>query len=91
MTTTATKVTATELARNLSDILNRVEYRGERVVVERNGKAIARLEPSESANQPTVRDFLETIERLPHLGPDFADALEEIIANQSKSEPPEWE
>lgn len=91
MTSTITKVTATELARNLSDILNRVEYRGEHFIVERNGKAIARLGPPEPRSQPTVRDFLETIERLPRLGPDFADDLEEILAAQSTTEPPEWE
>lgn len=91
MTATSTKVTATELARQLSDILNRIEYRGESFEIERNGKVIARLGPIELPRPFTMRDFLETVERLPRLGSDFADDLEEILATQSTTEPPEWE
>ena len=38
---TPTVVTATELAKNLSDILNRVKYKGERCEVRRNGETVA--------------------------------------------------
>jgi antitoxin (DNA-binding transcriptional repressor) of toxin-antitoxin stability system len=86
-----TKVTATELARSLSDILNRIHYGGERFVIERNGKVIATLGPPVQATQPTVQDFVETLRRLPRLGPEFADDVEEAIARQSKTEPPAWE
>ena len=33
-----TRITPTELARSLSDVLNRVRYRGERFRIERNGE-----------------------------------------------------
>src|SRR6266516_1377716 len=45
--TMETKVSATELAKNLADILNRVRYRGERFLIMRNGKAVANLGPPE--------------------------------------------
>ena len=51
-----TTITATELARNLSDILNRVRYRGERFRVERNGEVVAVLEP-EAKRRFTTADF----------------------------------
>jgi len=38
---------ATELRSSLGDVLGRVQYAGERVVVERGGKAVAALIPME--------------------------------------------
>ncbi|MBI2767632.1 MAG: type II toxin-antitoxin system Phd/YefM family antitoxin [Chloroflexi bacterium] len=78
-TTTApapTKITATELARNLSDVLNRVRYRGEHFIVERNGEVVAVLEPKPEAKKRTREEFLREFGhmKLPH---GFADALED--------------
>jgi prevent-host-death family protein len=42
-----TTITATELSTNLSNILNRVRYRGERFTVACNGEPIAVLEPAD--------------------------------------------
>jgi prevent-host-death family protein len=53
----ATQITATELARNLSDILNRVRYQGEHFIVVRNGEVLARLEPTGAKKPFTVADF----------------------------------
>lgn len=39
-------VTATDAARNLADILDAVEHRGEHFTIVRRGKAIAHLEPT---------------------------------------------
>ena len=39
------RITATELARRLGDILGRIRYQGESFTVERNGKPVARLTP----------------------------------------------
>lgn len=52
-----TKITATELARNLSDILNRVRYKGESFCIERNGELIAVLGPGPAAKALTVAEF----------------------------------
>ena len=89
-TKTPTTVSATELARNLSDILNRIQYKGEEFVVERNGKEIARLRALPRQPGPTLGEFLDLIERLPPPDDGFADDLEEIISTRTTSEPPEW-
>ena len=53
-----TRITASELARNLSDILSRVRYRRERFRVERNGEVVAEIIPVEAAPKVfTVADF----------------------------------
>jgi prevent-host-death family protein len=39
------KVAATELRNASTETLNRVQYRGERVIVERHGKAVAAIVP----------------------------------------------
>jgi antitoxin (DNA-binding transcriptional repressor) of toxin-antitoxin stability system len=39
------RISATELARQLGDILGRIRYQGESYTVERNGRAVARLTP----------------------------------------------
>ncbi len=85
-----TKITATELARNLSDILNRVRYRGERFVVERNGEAVAIIEPS-ARKSLTVREFVEFWEHLPKPDEDYWKDLEEIHKSQPvMPPPPDW-
>jgi len=54
----ATRITATELARNLSDVLNRVRYKGESFKVMRNGEVFAELGPSHGTRKNfTVADF----------------------------------
>ncbi len=40
-----TQITATELARNLRQVLDRMEFTGEEVVVTRNNQPIARILP----------------------------------------------
>lgn len=39
------EITATQLARQLKQVLNRVEFKGEEIIVFRNNHAIARLIP----------------------------------------------
>ena len=84
-----TRITSTELARNLSDILNRARYKGEQFIIERNGETVATLGP---AIKPiTWREFVEW---WANNRPDdkFADDLEAIHGemNQPLPEPPEW-
>jgi prevent-host-death family protein len=49
------RISATELARKLGDVLGRVRYRGESFIVERNGTPVARLEPVARATGPGSR------------------------------------
>jgi hypothetical protein len=95
MTTTnppaaATRITATELARGLSDILNRVQYQGERFDVERNGQVIATFGPAVQQSI-TVREYLEAIKDLPPLDEDFEKDIEEVRAMLPPLRPSEWE
>jgi prevent-host-death family protein len=88
-----TKITATELARNLSDILNRVRYRGERFLVERNGETVAVLEPAGSTKVFTVADFIEWWHRAPKPDPEFWDDVEKArrLMNEPLADPPSWD
>jgi prevent-host-death family protein len=56
-----TPITATELSRNLSDVLNRVRYRGERFTAARNGERIAVLGPAHVPSCVTLRDLASQI------------------------------
>jgi antitoxin (DNA-binding transcriptional repressor) of toxin-antitoxin stability system len=89
-----TTITATELARSLSDILNRVRYRNERFIIQRNGETIATIAPPDQAEPVRgvmLHDALSELARrgisLP--GDGFADDLDEIQANQTHSEFPD--
>jgi hypothetical protein len=83
-------ITATELARSLSDILNRVHYRNERFVIQRNGEIIATIAPPGPVRGVTLQEIAEKLRDLEFPGDGFADDLEEIQAHQSRSEFPEW-
>lgn len=85
-------ITATELAKNLSDILNRVRYRGERFIIERNGEPIARLSPASHPPGITWKEFVARYADFPRPDDRFADDLEQIRAEQAQMplEMPEW-
>ena len=72
-----TEVTATEVAKNLTEYLNRVAYRGERFIIVRGKKPLAILAPV----KPPVRGpgLLALFERLPKLSADELDAFERDI------------
>lgn len=67
-------LTATELARTLSDVLDAVEHRGERFVISRNGRTLAELSPKKTA---TVGDLLQLLDEYPP-DPDWARELAEV-------------
>lgn len=85
-----TRITATELAKSLSDILNRVRYRGERFLVERNGDPVAALGPPGPATGTTLRQLVALLKQIPPAGEDFADDLEVIQSSQPKAGSPIW-
>ena len=85
-----TKITATELAKNLSDVLNRINYRGERFIIERNGERLASLGPAGATPGMTVTEFLERLLDVPWPDDDFGRDLEAIQASQPKAVLPEW-
>jgi len=84
-----TTITATQLAKSLSDVLNRVRYRGEEFVVERNGEAVARLVPATCAGI-TASELVQRVGDLATPGDGFADALEAAQQLQGLPAFPEW-
>ncbi|MBM3471486.1 MAG: type II toxin-antitoxin system Phd/YefM family antitoxin [Armatimonadetes bacterium] len=74
------RISATELARNLGDILNRVRYRGDAFVVERNGKRVARIIPLPGVPRTSVRDALAAWRAAGAPDAAYAGDLERISA-----------
>jgi antitoxin (DNA-binding transcriptional repressor) of toxin-antitoxin stability system len=87
----ATKITVTEFARNLSDILNRVRYKGETFEIERNGVTLAEIRPAER-KQATLTDLIDLLENGPKPDPGFWNDVEEAhrLMNQPLREVP-WD
>ena len=88
----ATRITATEIARNLSDVFNRVRYRAESFAVERSGETIAIISPVQNQPRPRTGAELLRLGPWPKADPDFADDLEAIIRSQPVEVPRDpWE
>ena len=84
------KITATNLAKSLSDILNRIQYRGERFIIERNGEPIATLAPTSAPSRLTLRELADQLGDLCLPGDGFAEDLEGIQSSQPQAGVPEW-
>lgn len=82
----------TEVARNLSEILGRVRFKGERFVVLRGGKPVAELRPTAAAPAARAADLPAILADLPRLDPgdaeQFARDLEAVrTASRRSAEP----
>lgn len=71
------RISATELARRLGDVLGRVRYRGDSFVVERNGEPVARLEPVAGSSATSLREGFAAWS-LAERDSTFADDLERV-------------
>jgi len=74
------RITVTELAWSLRDVLGKVRYRGEVFVIERSGEAVARLGPVPSTATPSLREGLLAWRTAGVPAVDFADDLERVGA-----------
>ncbi len=70
------RISATELARKLGDVLGKIRYRGETFVVEKNGKPVARLTGLPDARAGTAAEVLGAWRESAGSDPAFADDLE---------------
>jgi len=77
-----TRITATEAARNFTDILNRVKDKGEEFAVERNGEVVCRIVPTRPPKKFTYADFVRAWKAAPKPDPGYWDDVEEAIRNQ---------
>jgi antitoxin (DNA-binding transcriptional repressor) of toxin-antitoxin stability system len=83
-------VTATEAARNFSELLNRVRYERETFVILRAGEAVGQLGPVESRSGTTFRDLIAALNRIEKPDEGFADDLEKIQAEQPLAGESPW-
>ena len=81
-------ITEKELAQHLTETLDRVRLRGERLTIDREGEPIAVLSP---VGEPiTSRQVAERLAELGFPGDGFADDVEAAQAAQPRHEPPPW-
>jgi antitoxin (DNA-binding transcriptional repressor) of toxin-antitoxin stability system len=83
-------VTATEAARRLSDLLNRVRYRGERFQILRGGEVVAQLIPAVQTSLD-VRGLSQLLARFRAGDDGFANDLERIQAEQAPTPSDPWD
>ena len=84
------KVTATEAARNFSELLNRVRYERETFVILRGGEEIGQLAPVEPLSGITFRELIAVLDRVEKPDEQFADDLEKIQAEQPLAGESPW-
>ena len=77
------RISATELARRLGDVIGRVRYRRESFVVVKNGDPVARVVPFTTAPLPTLKEIFEAWRAAGPPDESFADDLERIGAATS--------
>jgi prevent-host-death family protein len=66
------EVSATDAARNFSDILDAVEHRGERFTIVRRGKVVAQIDPVSTGKGADVKALLRRSRPDPDLARDIA-------------------
>ncbi|MCU0252203.1 MAG: type II toxin-antitoxin system prevent-host-death family antitoxin [Vicinamibacterales bacterium] len=72
------EVSATDLARNLGDVLAKVRYRGQTFLVRKNGKVIARIEPASDQDGPSAKEAFAAWVGAAASDQGFADDLERV-------------
>lgn len=74
------KISATEVARNFSEIMNRVKYQGYSFEVTRGNETIARILHASTTSTVLVEDLNEFFHTLPHLSDNELNVLEHELA-----------
>lgn len=74
------RISATELARRLGDILGRIRYQGESFTVERNGRPVARLTPVREPEPATLVEAIAAWKQAVGTDANLADDLERVRA-----------
>ena len=84
-----TRISATKVARHFSEVLNRVAYKGESFVVERNGRPICEISPSKVG--VSTAELVKILKSGPRPDKGYFKILEEITRNQPPVAPSPWE
>lgn len=83
-------MTATQVARNFSEVVNRVLYDHEAVVVERGGVAVCEIRPTYGGTRFSGADLAELLQSLPAPPPEYLDAVERVVRSQPPAEKSDW-
>jgi len=85
------RVSATEAARKLSDLLNRVRYQGASFEIARGKEVVARIVPAAPPRAVKVAELDELLANLPRLPPtdsaQFEKDVEKVRRDASLPEP----
>jgi antitoxin (DNA-binding transcriptional repressor) of toxin-antitoxin stability system len=84
------RLTSTEVQRNFADVLNRVRYQGETIVVERGGEEVCEISPPVQPRRFSWHDFAALIESAGTAGEEWATAVEDAIRRQPPAELKKW-
>ena len=84
------RLSATELAKSLSDVLNRVHYQQETVLVERGGKPVCQLTPVPRSLDFHLSDLVTLLGSIPTADEEWAEAVARGVAEQDAFEGFEW-
>jgi antitoxin (DNA-binding transcriptional repressor) of toxin-antitoxin stability system len=76
------KITVTDVARHLSDIISRVAYRGEHFILVKGKKTMARITPVAIGKK--LGELPELVSRLPRLSEKEAAVFKKDIARTKK-------
>jgi prevent-host-death family protein len=79
-----TDVTATEAARQFSELLDAVEHDGERFTITRHGKPVAHIEPAARGQGTAFKDLLRRNRPDPAWAEELAD-LRELVPVQERA------
>ncbi len=82
------RISATELARKLGDVLGRIRYRGDSFIVERNGEPVARVVPLVERPTASLGEVVRGWATEGPPDPAFARDLEEVGAADQPPEDP---
>ena len=83
------RLTATQTARQFSELMNRVHYRGESFIVERGGKPICEIVPARPAKF-NGGELAELLQSLPKPDEEYLELVAKLAAKQPKVAASKW-
>ena len=86
----ATRISATEAARNFSELLNRVLYRRHAYLVQRGSTTVCEIRPAYDASGFKGADLARLLASLPDAPAAYLDAVEEGIRSQPEAQETTW-
>lgn len=84
MHNTENKLSVTEAVRQFSDLINRVYYRGESVILTKGNKAVVQINPINTKTKSTLNTLSELINFLPNLSQEEAKLFEKDVKEGRK-------